>query len=829
MSLSPQTQQSIEKLTAQIDATHPYFNDHRLWHSLLDALHSEAQGLTQPERDALYEAFKVFADAAPWSQYARQIPTAWLKRGEYTEHQAEIALCREFAVNGEAACPQWLLDALANAPLTHITELSFNNIKTSDKLISALCALELEHIVALSLVEVPLKLEQLEQLCASALFNPNLKRLELRWNKLNAACAAVLAGCEGLSGLNILDLGSNPIGEAGRVALGKSEHLSDRAKVSARAIATVITPIEADAGRAIFGDVRSALQQGASPHSWATICDLIARQEPMQAELETIPYAEQALARWPAQQRPLMELWRDSLLNDAPIPAAAYLARAVQLSNYKINAQRAGRIGKFMADAGVEHLTLSDGEPSQKVLNAYLIDHQPKGLRSLEFNYNPKESDLTTICDRGHYVLEHLSLGRPNVYGERFHNTEIKALMEGRCVQELRSLALHATQLDLPGWSDLAQAPWWSKLTALALHIWASARTAEGSKALAPALRHGIPMRALERLTLYTPYATGIFDGLDVEAFAAELPSLREILLSISAPGDLAWQLLGALGPQLETLSLQTLSYHDQGAILQLEELAMPKLKSLSLSFERDRYQPFNHQGASSLAMHLPRMAFLRDINALTIQNIYAEAPELLEVALSELPEGLRALNITDVSHSGGGVEALTRQALPQLTTLKLERCKLGVASRERLERSPWWSQLETLWLDLSDEGPVDHVVRLPDGLREFSLNARYEEGTHKLLQEGLPEGLEVLRITGGALASKSYKALLSQLDALPRLHTLDLDENTITAKMVKLLLDHPRLGELPIIKMRSNRLGFSGKQSVLDSARASVAFKSNI
>jgi hypothetical protein len=120
-------------------------------------------------------------------------------------------------------------------------------------------------------------------------------------------------------------------------------------------------------------------------------------------------------------------------------------------------------------------------------------------------------------------------------------------------------------------------------------------------------------------------------------------------------------------------------------------------------------------------------------------------------------------------------------------------------------------------------------VARRSGPLCSTTLRSHTEAGVVAMIKVGLPAGLEVVALQGGALATKGFHALVERLDSLPRLHALDLDNNTITAKALEVLLASPQLGQIPIITMRSNRLGFPDKQRLLDNAAASVAFKSGV
>jgi Leucine-rich repeat (LRR) protein len=804
----------------------------RRWSRTLKRVEAALAKLPPEDHDALIAGVR--AGLGGWPADARGVPATWHAADTLAQHARALSLCDALHIdarhiNASKTPPADTLAALLTAPqLQHLTALSIHNLPLKGALLDALCDHRPPGVTALSLRGCGLELAAVQAMCASDRLLVGLTSLDLRNNKINAKGAALLADCAHLSTLTTLNLRENPIAEAGRVALGKSPHLSSAAKISARAIATALVepaPATGDV-RAAFGDLRSILQQPPSPHAWAHICDLTSRLDPERAEQEALPYALSSLAAWPTAQRMLFGAWQEQVLQGEQVPPAALLARAMSVETKGLNAERAARVGEFAARAKLEHLHLFSSAPlSAKALRALLIEPQLSTLRSLRYELVVTGDDAPILFEEAPYKLEALEIQSMGRAAPR-----LDGLISGELGAGLRELAM--TELVAPsvGLSALTEAPWWWRLRKLTLlgYRWGSSDSA----AVIPALLGDASAPAwasLDTLCIEAPAS------LNLPALTPRLPALRSLTVK-RVEGAALWRWLPELGQQLDALAITELNHRDATLAAPLAQLDMPALRALDVSCahahaNRPDVGADTTRPNEALATLATSPAW-RQLTSLKLGNIYADDAGLAAI-IQTLPPDLHTLSLAHGRIGPQSAHALARQPLPHLRDLSLCYSAMSAEVMRALTDAPWWPQLDALHIEdhlapSQKSGLVGLHDALPDRLRTLSIASNSEAHLLPLIKAGLPGSLRAITLRWG-ISTKAFAALIEQLPSLPDLHTLILDDNTVSAKAIEPLLSSPHLARIPLLSLRTNRLGFPGKQRILDTHAAPISLRSNV
>jgi hypothetical protein len=789
-----------------------------LMHTLREALH----GLDAAQQAELLRAIAPSLEA--WPAFMRRVPSDWSSPEGLAREAALISLCRSCSI-GPAIVDAEQLAAWLGAPaLAHITHLMLYGVRLNAAAVEALGAVRSAGVVVLRLERCWLNAPAVVAMCAHPTLLVGLTELDLRDNKISREGAEALAGCAHLSTLDRLMLRKNPITLAGRIALGRSPHLSDAAKRTARAAA--VAPLDAALAPVVvsemFGDVRSALQQAPSAHGWARICDLVARIDPERARHETLPYAEAGLAAWSAAQRPLMAAWQEQIASGDPVPPAAQLARSLELSGDGLNTERAARLGSWAAQAGVSRIEI--GAPlSDSALAALLREPGAGALRALHHRCWTGTRALEVLVGQP-APLTALSLG---VTGEAVRPS--MSLLHGEATASLRAFGVEGFE-DEPGqWGGLREAGWWWGLEALRLGGAMSPRARRAAPVTASLLGGASDPAwgALEVLSLRGLTGRELLDG-GAEALAARLPALRALTLEQVPEDSALWALLARLSGSLESLELGLVS-RSLPVLERARHIAssdLPGLRRLAMTFARGFDEP-DSAGPTRL-LGAPWLAGLDELEL----GCFARDDAWSASALRALPVGLGALSLTQCVLGDASGEALASRPFEALRALRLSGAQLSEGALGEMTRAGWWSGLESLSLHM-DYGPANAAPlaalagRLPPGLKALRISCSVEAPVVALLEGGLPGGLASLSLQQGAVASKAFRLLVEQLGDLPQLHTLELDGDHIVASALPRLLESPHLGRIPLITMRSCKLGHAGKQLILDSPAAPISLKS--
>jgi hypothetical protein len=758
-----------------------------------------------------------------WEPSLRDVPAGWRSPEQLEAHAPLVRLCATLRLEQEQLGS---LGALLRSPaLDALRALSLDYVRLDAAALRALAARALPALESLSLRCCGLGDAEIAVLADAPAFWAGLRALDLEGNKLRRAGAVALAACPHLGALESLDLASNPLGKEGRVALGLSPHLSPRAKATARALASAveIAPVGAAGAREAFGELRSALQREPSAASWALVCDQLARVEAEQLEAETLPYAARGVEGWPAEARELPKLWAEAVASGGAVSPAARLARTLRLDGGGLNAKRAAAVARWSATAEVERLYIDEGTLSLKAWQALFGERWPL-LHTLRCSGAPPVEALSPeVMPAERVSLKALSLlDVPSAGWGSCTSEEVRRLAYAPALSGLRELELGRSSMS-DALRGLADAPWWWSLESLSLEGYAMAGIAQ--RALLG--RDSDPAWTQLRSLKLGMFPTAGITSSEFKALHERMPALRSLELHAGA-AEVLWRVVRAPWAALESLTLYALTPDEPAVTRQLTGWESAALRELRVHFIRSG-PPSATRGSVEALMASPAAAGLEVLGIEGGRLDGARAPQVFEL----LPAGLRALEIADNTIGPEGVASLARQELPALRRLRLEGAVIPREGIEALSRAPWWSQLEAL--ELSRLGGAELLPalsgRLPEGLRELRLSdvANEEAYVLELLSRPLPPGVEVLELSGCSVATKAMKALCEQLPGLPALHTLELQRNPLVAKAVVPLLESPALSRLGIVRMEGGRLGFQGKQLVLDSPHAPLSLKGSL
>jgi hypothetical protein len=810
--------------------TRPTWRDRQTrWGDVLTLVEAEL-AVRVPEGHAALLA-EVDAALKPWSIVERQLPLEWESIARMDAQASPLSLCRMWTLGAESPAfkdPELLAGLLQRPELAGLLRLALSGVSPRAAHLDALAAHRPASITTLLIQDCALGLAGARALCERPGLFVGLDGLVLPNNKLNAEAAQALAECPHLAGLSELNLRENPIGVEGRIALGRSPHLSDAAKRSAKAIASAqveLAPATEDA-REVFGELRSVLQQAPSAHGWARLCDVVARIDPERATHETIPYVEGGLSAWPAAQRPLLAAWKDQIMLGGDVPPAARMARAITLDGVGLNAKVAGRLGAFAAQAGIERLELSAGNPSDKALRALLEAPGFTSLRELAYDYIVDEVMCAQLFMRGPHRFDRLEI-RSIVHDSA--SSKIDALLSSEATDGLRAFGVEYGDGRSASLARLPMASWWWGLEELRV----GGGRWDGTMPLAamfgaasdPVWERLAALR-IHQLTAHNAQREerSWFDG---DALTARMPALRALRLDRVPREDVFWSWLPSLSWQLEALTLSGVSYDDPSIIAQVDRAAGGALRTLSLSFLSAGH---HIRGANTVAPALMRASCWRGLTGLTLTQLGLSDAQL-GALIEALPDTLESLVLGSAELGELSARAMASRAWPALRVLSCDDMALAPGTMEILSGASWWGQLEELSLGqygAEQDSLLGLEELLPVGLRRLSLMDLGEPMLLRALEGGLPPTLESLTLRR-MVASKSVVALVKALPDLARLHTLDLEDNSVTAKAVAGFLASPRLLQLPLVKLGTNRLGRPGKQLVLDCPDASIALKSSL
>jgi hypothetical protein len=752
-----------------------------------------------------------------WDDQPRQIPRTWHSAALLDANAPLVALCDALSIHGDdpRAPDHAALGALLASPhLSHIRDLNICDVLLAGDGIDALLGHRMGALRALTLDGCGIGDGEIARMVAHAPLWSGLRYVALPHNRLREASAQALADCPHLAGLETLDLTKNPLGKAGRIALGLSPHLSQRAKISAHAIAAPapVEPVSAADAREVFGDVRSILQQAPSAHGWALLCDRIDRMDPERANHEAIPYALRGLDGWPDTLRVSPNVWTDSIAAGA-LPAGAELTRALTLDGKALNTQRAANLARWAEQAPIARLRIQGGSVSYKALMALLNNASWPALRALECDCELPPATFTALkIGAQHLAIEALSLrGVPSEYASASVE-EVTALAKSPIVRGLRTLRLGISAQRSEPLVALRDAPWWWQLEELELRAYVL--QPEQQRAL---LGRGEDpgWERLHTLKLGNFPATNT-RAVEFADIAQRMPALRTLGIHL-LPVEPIWRILNAPWPALDTVVLERIPSDDPASIKGFTGWELPTLRHLDLQFTSFGDIRTSH-GAPHAILSSPAASALE---TLVLRGGYMDDARL-PIVCAHLPATLTALTIAQNDLGPEGARSLATRPLPALRSLSLHNISSPREGMDALYAASWWPQLEHLALHSAREVRSLETMagRLPPGLKTLSLHGslQSEELLLALLKGGLPATLESLTLSQCSMSSKGLKALCDQLPALPRLHTLDLRDNTMNHKAILPLLSSPQLAQLAILELDGNRLGFQGKKLIMDS-----------
>jgi hypothetical protein len=803
---------AIQALSARLEETragvHVYKCQAR-WSALLLEAAALLPGIG-PDRWEAEVAPTIEALASTWDDEQRVVPTIWHSPALLAAHAQLITLCRTLVIRDQGP----LAPLLTSPHLGTIHTLSLSSIPLAGDPLDALLGHELTGLTTLLMNSCGLGDAEIARMTAHEALWRGLRHVELMHNKLRDASGQALADCPYLSGLETLKLGYNPLGKEGRIALGLSPHLSQRAKSSARAVATppAVAPVSAADTRDVFGDVRSVLQQAPSAHGWALLCDRVERMDPERAQQEAIPYALRGLDGWPAALRVLPNVWAESIISGV-VPTGASLARAITLHSKTLDISRASAIASWAAQVPIERLTLRSGSASHKALMALLNNTSWPALRALTCDCDLPTTTFTALKIGGqHLAIEELDLRTIPAKGESASAAEVAALIHAPLIRGLRGLRLRSYAQHPEGLHALREAPWWWRLELLELRSRSLSSVAQG------ALLGGSGDPRWEQLhtLMLSDLPAREADPAGFDELAQRMPALRMLGLHAS-PGEPLWRTLNAPWIALDTVVLERIPSDDPASIKGFTGWELPTLRHLDLQFTSFGDIRTSH-GAPHAILSSPAASALE---TLVLRGGYMDDARL-PIVCAHLPATLTALTLDRSSVGPEGARSLATRQLPALRTLRLQSADIPRKAMAALHEASWWPQLEHLALTVgrAEDMLASMAGRLPPGLKTLVLHAalRDEEQLIDLLKGGLPATLESLTLSQCSMSSEGLKALCHLLPSLPRLHTLDLRDNAISHKAIAPLLDSPQLTQLAILELSGNRLGFAGKELVMTS-----------
>jgi hypothetical protein len=692
--------------------------------------------------------------------------------------------------------------------------LYIQNIPLSLAMIEALIAHRPPQLIHLDLSRAELRDEHIALMVASPSFFDGLITLGLEGNRIRSAGAASLAECAALSTLQSLNLRENPIGDEGRLALGRSIHLSHRAKSTARAIVTaeLAAPVDRAGGRELFGEVRSSLQAEPCERGWLTITDRISRMSADQIEQEISPYLHRGLDRWPAALCDLPALWTEQILRGDEPHLGARFAKSVLVPTKGLNAKRAAAMNAFFADSSIESITLDHSSrlslvAVQALLKAPHIDR----LRALDSNLLIDEIAAAlegSSCSIERLCFESLICNDLSLRDllKREHFAQLKALH----IRQHWSGAEHLSGCeDLPRWWQLEALECGSRNTTSSIWRPLLGRSDD------PAWAH----LATLRLTGFPAQQT---TARELGYLDDRLPALRD--LSLMSPDPIVWRFLPRLGQTLTSLELVNVAPYGDEKVYELAAASLPALRSL-------RVEPYRDVISVAHGLVEQLLCAAPSLTQLTLKGFPHNAYEA-NACFKLLPQTLESLMIDRASVGPEGFATLAAQPLPALTSLTVREVNLPIEAIQRLISAPWWPQLTQLTLASCRIAQPDLTLilsNLPPKLIALSLEAHDLGALYKTTfgAGSLPPMLERLNLTYCSLNTRSFASLIQAASSLGALYELDLRYNSLTPKALEPLLTHEALlNQLVKLDLSGTKLGFAGKETVMQAGAVALYTK---
>lgn len=361
---------------------------------------------------------------------------------------------------------------------------------------------------------------------------------------------------------------------------------------------------------ALFGELRSLLQQAPSEAVWEALCALLesVTPSPRFEEVER-PYLESHLRSWPDALRVAPAGWVTPIFMDAPSPLLQW-ARVVDLRAHYLYGEPIWQLAHHADMRGVTALWLADNN---------LGDQEARTLA--------QASSLR--------ALRHLSLDSNDLFEEG-----ARALASHGALASLESLSAGDTHIGSQGFLHLTCSPLLPSLQALDLHF--------------AAITHEPFIAALRRCWLPTLTHLDLSNNpLRVEALlsllsCAGLPRLRSIGWSrntLTDEGAVALASQATLGG-IVRLALAADLLTDRGAIALLRSPHLASLRALDLS---------QNMLTDDVLLALPRIQ--APLEALDLSYCSMITDEGL--AALEPPKTLAWLNLRYTGVSAAGVERL--------------------------------------------------------------------------------------------------------------------------------------------------------------------------
>lgn len=455
---------------------------------------------------------------------------------------------------------------------------------------------------------------------------------------------------------------------------------------------------------ATFGDLRSLMQQHASPQLWETLCEMLDEVDPGEMIELWLPYIHGYQRQWPESLGKAPERWIQTLFggeDDIPQMGAALslsvrdrdvgdeeifeltccphvdnlrtlalgYERRVPWRREKITFGCVRDIIKCEHLQGLRNLQLTGQHLGAESLAALLSPEGLPSLQVLDMSYNDLEFlQPSTLAGISHNLCE-LSL----------RDTELTlqgmtALTEAGLLDGLRRLDLsHNRGLDMRGLIELIETPRWGDLQGLGL---SGCNLTPGMLA---SLFAAIPISSLTRLEI-----------ADNELFDED-PS--QLVASL--------RFLGQQSVGLRHLDLGSTGLNDRAILALIDSGLFTELEELVLSGNQ-----LGHEAISALVasdFFLERTALDFSANSLGDEGF-------VTLMTSESLTTLRTLALRNNDIGDDALDALAGESFPALVALDLSNNRISIEGAHRLLREGLFPSLEELHLNYNSISEYDEA-----------------------------------------------------------------------------------------------------------------------
>jgi uncharacterized protein (TIGR02996 family) len=391
----------------------------------------------------------------------------------------------------------------------------------------------------------------------------------------------------------------------------------------------------------------------------------------------------------------------------------------------------------------------------------------------------------------------------------------------------VRAVRLLAEERDLPA---LAQSPYLGRVEGLDLSVarpWPSKPNLQSGHLRDRAVQALLASPHLKRLTALELAGNGL-EGPAIVSLVKS-PLFRQLrylnLTDCRALGDRAARALAeGRADRLEVLRLHGANFTQYGVRTLLNARGMPRLHTLELDLAQmlawPGRVPLSTLGELLAAPIVPRLTSL----SLERCRLGDEGAAIL--AADQRVAGLTALDLSDNGISAHGLRALAESPhLGRLRALRLSYNRVGDSGAQALAQSPFLTGLHTL--DLAGNGVggggVPALAQAPGlaGLRDLDLSGSFIGPTNVRALADSPNarGLTRLMLADARIDTEAVR-LLAGAAGLGRLRELDLGENLLTDADARVLADSPHLGRLRLLALGRTGVGVEGAEALLQSPR---------